>query len=79
MQKLNGVIFDMDGTLLDSMGMWRSLDRRFLLENGVERIVKGMMMLLFALMIVLAVNSLLLPDAMKGLSFYLVRLQNLFP
>ncbi len=36
MQKLNGVIFDMDGTLLDSMGMWRSLDRRFLLENGVE-------------------------------------------
>ncbi len=42
------------------------------LENGVERIVKGMMMLLFALMIVLAVNSLLLPDAMKGLSFYLM-------
>ena len=39
--------------------------------DGVERIVKGMMMLLFALMIVLAVNSLLLPDAMKGLSFYL--------
>ena len=36
MQKLRSVIFDMDGTLLDSMGMWRSLDRRFLLENGVE-------------------------------------------
>ena len=27
---------DMDGTLLDSMGMWQALDRRFLRENGIE-------------------------------------------
>lgn len=26
----------MDGTLLDSMGMWQQLDRRFLRENGIE-------------------------------------------
>lgn len=31
-----GIIFDMDGTLLDSMGMWHQLDRRFLRENGIE-------------------------------------------
>ena len=31
-----GIIFDMDGTLLDSMGMWTSIDRRFLLSHGIE-------------------------------------------
>ena len=41
------------------------------LENGVERIVKVMMVLLFLLMIVLAVNSVLLPGAMDGIVFYL--------
>ena len=30
------MIFDMDGTLLDSMGMWRSLDSAFLRAHGVE-------------------------------------------
>ena len=34
--KLKSIIFDMDGTLLDSMGMWQQLDRRFLRENGIE-------------------------------------------
>ena len=34
--KFKSIIFDMDGTLLDSMGMWQQLDRRFLRENGVE-------------------------------------------
>lgn len=33
---MRGVIFDMDGTLLDSMEMWRTLDRRFLRSHGVE-------------------------------------------
>lgn len=31
-----GIIFDVDGTLLDSMWMWRELDFRFLREVGVE-------------------------------------------
>lgn len=31
-----GVIFDFDGTLLDSMGMWMSIDHVFLHENGIE-------------------------------------------
>lgn len=32
---IKGVIFDLDGTLLDSMGVWYDTDRRFLRENGV--------------------------------------------
>ncbi|MDO4863948.1 MAG: HAD family phosphatase [Ruminococcus sp.] len=32
---IKGIIFDLDGTLLDSMGMWFDIDRRFLAENGV--------------------------------------------
>ena len=34
--QIRGMIFDMDGTLLDSMEMWRSLDSRFLRAHGVE-------------------------------------------
>lgn len=33
---IKGVIFDMDGTLIDSMESWSGADRRFLLENGIE-------------------------------------------
>ena len=36
MKKLRGIIFDVDGTLLDSMGMWQQIDQVFLRENGVE-------------------------------------------
>ena len=36
MRKLRGIIFDVDGTLLDSMDMWQQLDRVFLRENGIE-------------------------------------------
>lgn len=32
---IKGIIFDLDGTLLDSMGMWFDIDRRFLKECGV--------------------------------------------
>ncbi len=32
---IKGIIFDLDGTLIDSMGMWFDIDRRFLMENGV--------------------------------------------
>jgi len=33
---MRAAIFDMDGTLLDSMGMWASLDREFLRRHGIE-------------------------------------------
>lgn len=32
---MKGLIFDLDGTLLDSMGMWHSLDRSFLRSHGI--------------------------------------------
>lgn len=41
-------------------------------QKGVERITKVMMICLLALIIVLAVNSLLLPGSGKGVEFYLV-------
>ena len=36
MAAIKGVIFDLDGTLIDSMKMWNGIDRQFLMENGVE-------------------------------------------
>ncbi|MCQ2469145.1 MAG: HAD family phosphatase [Ruminococcus sp.] len=32
---IKGVIFDLDGTLIDSMKIWYGIDREFLRENGV--------------------------------------------
>lgn len=32
---IKSVIFDLDGTLIDSMHIWYDVDRRFLIENGV--------------------------------------------
>lgn len=32
---IKGIIFDLDGTLLDSMHCWENVDRSFLLENGI--------------------------------------------
>ena len=34
--KIKGAIFDMDGTLLDSMGAWRTLSSRFVRSLGYE-------------------------------------------
>lgn len=34
--KFKGIIFDLDGTLLDSMECWENVDRCFLRENGIE-------------------------------------------
>ena len=33
---MKAAIFDMDGTLIDSMGAWRALNVSFLREQGVE-------------------------------------------
>lgn len=41
------------------------------LQNGVEKITKFMMLILLALMVVLAANSLLLDGGMDGLKYYL--------
>lgn len=41
-------------------------------QKGVERITKIMMLLLFSLLIILAVKSVMLPNAETGLKFYLL-------
>lgn len=33
---IKGVIFDLDGTLIDSMKIWSRIDRKFLSENGID-------------------------------------------
>ncbi len=42
------------------------------LQNGLERVTKVMMLGLLGLIVILAVNSLLLPGAMEGVKFYLL-------
>ncbi|MDE5549551.1 MAG: HAD family phosphatase [Clostridia bacterium] len=34
-KEIKGVIFDLDGTLLDSMWVWQKVDNDFLAENGI--------------------------------------------
>ncbi len=41
-------------------------------QKGVEKITKFMMLLLLAIMVVLAIFSMLLPGAEEGLKFYLL-------
>ena len=41
-------------------------------QNGVEKVTKVMMLALFALIVILAVNSILLEGGSEGLKFYLV-------
>ena len=42
------------------------------LQNGIEKVMKVMMSILIVLIIVLAIHSLVLPNAMEGVKFYLV-------
>ena len=42
------------------------------LQNGIEKITKVMMIALFAIMVVLAINSVLMDGAVEGVRFYLV-------
>jgi NSS family neurotransmitter:Na+ symporter len=44
----------------------------FDLQGGLERVTKYLMVALFALMLILAIHSALLPGAKEGLRFYLV-------
>ena len=44
----------------------------FGVQNGVEKITKVMMIALLLIMVVLAVNSVLLPGASEGVKFYLI-------
>lgn len=44
----------------------------FGLQNGVERVTKIMMVSLFAIMLILVVRAVTLPDAAEGLAFYLL-------
>ncbi len=44
----------------------------FGVQKGVEKVTKSMMIVLFALLGVLAVHSLMLPEAAKGIEFYLI-------
>lgn len=44
----------------------------FSLQKGLERVTKYMMLALLALMVVLAVNSIVMPGGAEGLAFYLV-------
>lgn len=42
------------------------------LQNGIEKITKVMMGILIVLIVILAVHSITLPNAMKGVKFYLI-------
>ena len=44
----------------------------FSLKGGLERVTKVMMIALLVIMIIIAINSIMLPGASKGLSFYLI-------
>ncbi|MBO5087667.1 MAG: sodium-dependent transporter, partial [Lachnospiraceae bacterium] len=76
----NGIEANFDAMLADptSMTIWMviavviSLSVGLLgLQNGVEKITKILMLVLLALMVVLAINSLMLDGAMEGLKYYL--------
>jgi len=76
----NGIEANFDAMLADptSMTIWMviaviiSLGVGLLgLQNGVEKITKILMLVLLALMVVLAINSLMLDGAMDGLKYYL--------
>lgn len=41
--EIKGVIFDMDGTLIDSMWVWRKIDEDFIQEKGIDLLPEELM------------------------------------
>ncbi len=42
-EDIKGVIFDMDGTLIDSMWVWRKIDEDFILKQGIKILPEELM------------------------------------
>lgn len=48
LEGIRGIIFDLDGTMVDSMGMWRNIDNEFMsarhldMSDELERAIEGM-------------------------------------
>ena len=38
LEQIKAVIFDLDGTLVDSMWMWRTIDIEYLTNQGIEAV-----------------------------------------
>ena len=36
LENINAVLFDLDGTLVDSMWMWKAVDEEFLAMKGLD-------------------------------------------
>ncbi|HEY4543164.1 MAG TPA: HAD hydrolase-like protein, partial [Tissierellaceae bacterium] len=51
LDNIDGIIFDLDGTLIDSMGVWKNLASEFLRKNKIvpnddlEEVIKTMTLL----------------------------------
>ena len=70
-----GSMMSSPGTLLLYMGITMLLTVAICssgLQNGVERITKGMMIALIVIMVILGIHSLMLPGASEGVAFYLM-------
>lgn len=69
---VKGVIFDLDGTLVDSMWMWKDIDREYLskfditLPDGLEEKIEGMS---FDETAIYFKNRFHLPDSIKEIQY----------
>lgn len=41
LKDIKGVIFDLDGTIVDSMGVWQEIDKQYFLMKGYETVPEG--------------------------------------
>lgn len=66
--KFTGAIFDMDGTLLDSMGVWRDITAKFLEKRGItlsDEMVKKFRDMTLEESLPLIVDMFQLPDTLE--------------